>query len=582
LAHKIRKEKEITRKEIIEKYGFTPQLIKKYLPKPRTVRNPYFRSGAPLQFWKESDVQRAAATIPEIKKQIKRRKNKQNKEKRKIKDAEEFLKQFSPEMLIEEGKQLERRFFIHVGPTNSGKTYESLCALKKADTGVYLGPLRLLALEVAENLNYDGVLCSLLTGEESIPVPGATIVSSTIELCDYNEHYDVAVIDEAQMIADPFRGPNWTRAISLIDADEVHICLAPEALPVIENIVKELGSEYSVVQHERLVPFEFAGFFRDITDVEPGDALIAFSRKKVLQIAAALEKQGIKASVIYGALPPESRREEVRRFAEKETSVVVSTDAIGMGISLPIKRVIFTEVEKFDGNDTRKLNFTEIKQIAGRAGRYKMYDLGQVLTMSNVSLVKNAINSPAELIKKITIGFPKEALDYDYPLENMLKIWDSLPENELFVRADMRDAEFLLSKLKKIAQNTTKEMIYSLITCPIDIKNDKLVKYYTDCCHNIINNMPVIKPYFKENTLESCELKYHAYDVYHQLMRRIGIEDDCKEEKENLSKKINDFLKSEKTDFLKRCRICGKILDVRGRFSICDECYNAKFHLSEK
>ena len=74
-----------------------------------------------------------------------------------------------------------------------------------------------------------------------------------------------------------------------------------------------------------------------------------FSKKSVLALAAHLEKQGVRCSVIYGSLPPATRREQVRRFLEKETDIVVSTDAIGMGLNLPIRRIVFVETQKFDG-----------------------------------------------------------------------------------------------------------------------------------------------------------------------------------------------------------------------------------------
>ena len=193
------------------------------------------------------------------------------------------------------------------------------------------------------------------------------------------------------MLSDPSRGAKWVRAISLIDADNVYICLAPEALTIIENIMKKMEAEYEVVRHERLVPLKFGGEFQGISDVEPGDALITFSRKKVLEIAAQFEKAGIQASVIYGALPPASRREEVRRFSQGETKIVVATDAIGMGVSLPIRRVIFTETEKYDGKRTRPLSFTEIKQIAGRAGRFGKYDLGYALSMTDAKRIERAL-----------------------------------------------------------------------------------------------------------------------------------------------------------------------------------------------
>ena len=108
---------------------------------------------------------------------------------------------------------MKRSFVLHVGPTNSGKTYDAIEDLKKNTPGTYLGPLRLLALEMFDKINAAGIPCSMLTGEESIPVKNAQIVSSTIELCDYHTHFKTAVIDEAQLIADPDRGAAWLAAI---------------------------------------------------------------------------------------------------------------------------------------------------------------------------------------------------------------------------------------------------------------------------------------------------------------------------------------------------------------------------------
>lgn len=61
-----------------------------------------------------------------------------------------------------------------VGPTNSGKTYNALQAFKAAEKGIYCGPLRLLAMEVYDSTNADGVLCNLITGA----------VDSTLNYCD--------------------------------------------------------------------------------------------------------------------------------------------------------------------------------------------------------------------------------------------------------------------------------------------------------------------------------------------------------------------------------------------------------------
>lgn len=568
----------------MSQHHLTRSQIERFLPEPLIVYNPS-KSSSPSRLWKESEVRAVIENNRELRKALESRaKKKEQRLERAMKRAQaadDFLKQFSPEDLIEQGAQLKRHFVLHVGPTNSGKTYDALKALRNAKTGVYLGPLRLLALEMFETLNMDGIPCDLLTGEEYESIPGSEITSSTIELCDFDRELDVAVIDEAQLIADPFRGASWTNAICLVNAREVHICLAPEALSIIERLLSQMNAEYEIKNHERLVPLNFAGGFKHLSDVKPGDALIAFSRKKVLAIAAALEKEGIQSSVIYGALPPAARREETRKFAEKETTVVVATDAIGMGISLPIKRIIFVDTEKFDGVGVRPLHDSEIRQVAGRAGRFGKYDLGEVLTMNNKKLIAEGLTNDIPQIEKIQIAFPKEALEYDYPLDKLLHQWDELPENELYDRTDMKESEYLLKVLGTTASHFPKELLYALITCPVDIKNNNLVNYWFDCVRKIDNAELPKKPWFQESSLELCELKYQAYDVYHQLLRRIGIEDDCLADKERLCGKINKLLLQKKKDYLRKCRVCGKELPVTSRFNICDKCYNEPRYYSE-
>lgn len=160
-----------------------------------------------------------------------------------------------------------RNFVLHIGPTNSGKTYHALKRFAKAETGIYLAPLRLLALEIFDTLNYNGVFCSLLTGEEREDVPFAKVLSSTIETCCFDAHYDVAVIDECQLIADERRGQHWTKAILQLNADEIHLCLAPEAADLIISLLNSINASYTVNYYERLAPLKFSGTFKNLADI---------------------------------------------------------------------------------------------------------------------------------------------------------------------------------------------------------------------------------------------------------------------------------------------------------------------------
>lgn len=151
---------------------------------------------------------------------------------------------------------MKRKIIYHGGPTNSGKTYHALQRLKAADPskggGLYCGPLRLLALEVYESLNKAGVYTDLMTGQERREVPFSTHISCTVEMVSLNREYDVAVIDEIQMIGNAQRGYAWTRALLGLRAREIHVCGGLEAANVVESLVGSTGDEYELKKYERL------------------------------------------------------------------------------------------------------------------------------------------------------------------------------------------------------------------------------------------------------------------------------------------------------------------------------------------
>ena len=161
-----------------------------------------------------------------------------------------------PEWWYPKARLSKRTIIYHGGPTNSGKTYHALEALKRAENGVYAGPLRLLALEVHERLNDAGVYCSLFTGQERREVPFATHASSTIEMVSLQERYDVAVIDEIQLIGSSERGHSWTRALLGLDAREIHVCGALDASELVEDLAKKCGDDFVLKTYERLTPLK--------------------------------------------------------------------------------------------------------------------------------------------------------------------------------------------------------------------------------------------------------------------------------------------------------------------------------------
>lgn len=266
-------------------------------------------------------------------------------------------------------RSIKRKINFHVGPTNSGKTYQALERLMQSKSGIYLAPLRLMALEAFDKLNEAGIPCNLITGEEHILVKDAKHTSSTIECLNINELFDCAVIDEIQMINDQDRGWAWTKSLFGVAAKEVNIVGNEQALKHSVSLLKGVDEECNVFYKERMSELKVLDAPISIHNLQKGDALIAFSKKQVLRYAKSLIKAGKKVSIIYGALSPEVRKRQAHLFASGENDILISTDAIGMGLNLPINRVIFSSLEKYDGFSNRSLKSIEVKQIAGRAGR---------------------------------------------------------------------------------------------------------------------------------------------------------------------------------------------------------------------
>ena len=247
-------------------------------------------------------------------------------------------------------RSIRRKIIMHVGPTNSGKTYRALKRLEVAKSGWYGGPLRLLAHEVFNRMNYKGIKCNLITGEEiRIVDQNAPLTSSTIEMFSESARYDVAVIDEIQMIGDGQRGFAWTIALIGLCAKEVHLCGEEAAVPLVEEIAKELGEEVEVNRYDRLSPLKTSTEpLGDYKNIQKGDCVVAFSRKRIFEIKDQIEETTrLRCALVYGGLPPETRSMQAELFNDPTSGydVIVASDAIGMGLNLypltPRSRLIF-------------------------------------------------------------------------------------------------------------------------------------------------------------------------------------------------------------------------------------------------
>ena len=279
-------------------------------------------------------------------------------------------------------RALDRRITLITGPTNSGKSHAALDRLAGAASGLALAPLRLLAHEFREGLTLRGVPTSLATGEERIAVPGSRHLAATVEMCPLHNPVEVAIVDEAQMLHDPDRGAAWTAAIMGAPARDVFVLGAPDCAPMVRRIATLCGDPIEEVSLSRKGPLTAAPDPVRLSDLERHDALIAFSRRDVLDLRATLQGRGRRVAVVYGALSPEVRRAEAARFNDGDADILIATDAIGMGLNLDIRRVVFAALRKFDGTGSRDLTSQEVKQIGGRAGRHGRHEAGIVAVLA--------------------------------------------------------------------------------------------------------------------------------------------------------------------------------------------------------
>jgi ATP-dependent RNA helicase SUPV3L1/SUV3 len=319
-------------------------------------------------------------------------------------------------------RAMQRVIHLHIGPTNSGKTYHALKRLEKAKSGIFAGPLRLLAHEVYTRFNAKGIKCALVTGEEHrIPDGMENFMNScTVEMVPLNTMVDVCVIDEIQMLGDKERGWAWTNAFLGVQAKELHLCGEVRTEQLVRSLCRAMGEKLIIHRYERLGSLETQKQHvnqNNLKNLQKGDAIILFSRVAIHGVKKDIEKAtGKRCAVVYGSLPPETRASQAALFNDPDNDYdfLVASNAVGMGLNLSIKRVIFSTTWRRNNDGFGQLETSEIKQIGGRAGRYK--SAHSAIKQANVdnSNTDVAVTAPAVTSKAATgfvTAFSKEDLD---------------------------------------------------------------------------------------------------------------------------------------------------------------------------
>lgn len=501
-------------------------------------------------------------------------------------------------------RNITRKWTAFLGPTNSGKTHNAIQALAECRRGIYLSPLRLMALENQERIEQMGVPCSLVTGEEEIIREGATHFCCTVEEFARfrDQQWDVVIIDEVQLVADSNRGWAWVDALVSAYTPELMLTGPMLVEPSLRTLAAICGDDLEVVRKQRLSPVEVERHPVSLQNLEPGSLVVAFSRRTVLELKGLIESTGKTVSVVYGALSPEVRREQARRFRDGEAQIMVATDAVGMGLNLPAKTLCFYADEKYDGVENRKLNVQEVKQIGGRAGRFGMSESGVITafdqrTLKSIKRLFHEDDEPVDLKQfQVRPSFEHlQIISEELGEQSLLKSW------HIFIRNINFGHEFVAVLPDELAEwlELVDDPAYPLalrwvFACtPVrgglqGLASQHALRWLDDICEKRAITLPSISV---KSDLSSMESGLQVIETYIHLGKGLGElfpdQERAKEIRAELNEEITKALSKKRAPTKadkritqggqKRCERCKLPLPLLSSgLRFCQDCWNTR------
>ena len=349
-------------------------------------------------------------------------------------------------------KNSSEKIVALLGPTNTGKTFVAIEKMLEYESGIFGLPLRLLAREVYEKcVRKIGVnKVALITGEEKIVPNTAEYFICTVESMPKEKKVDFVAIDEIQMCGDKERGHIFTDRLINFRGEKLTMFLGSQ---IMKNIINNLVKNVEFKDKQRFSKLSYGGY-KKISRLDRKVAIIAFSIEEVYAIAELVRRQKGGAAVIMGSLSPKTRNSQVNLYQSGDVDYLVATDAIGMGLNMDINEIYFSNLKKFDGKKTRRLNLVEISQIAGRAGRYKNDG-----TFGTTGDCENLMSDEIENIEKHELPETKfiywrnSKLNFESP-EKLIASLELKPNDKALIRAmESLDESVLRYFLKKGANN---------------------------------------------------------------------------------------------------------------------------------
>lgn len=329
-------------------------------------------------------------------------------------------------------------------PTGSGKslvaTAGHVAALAAGERSVYTAPIKALVSEKFFQLReaLGDEMVGMLTGDATIN-PDAPVICATAEILAHQALGGTpggapthVTMDEFHYYDEPDRG--WAWQVPLLELADTRFLAMSATLGDIswlaDDLLRRTGRDVEVVTGiERPVPLSFE--YRTTSLTETVEELIAaervpayvvhftqqaateqaqaFTSLNVLTKADRQELSGVLAGVRFdtpfgkdlkrflshgvgvhhAGLLPRYRLLVERLAKEGWLRLICGTDTLGVGVNIPIRTVLFTQLYKYDGVETRILTVREFAQVAGRAGRRGYDTEGYVLAQAPPHVVEN-------------------------------------------------------------------------------------------------------------------------------------------------------------------------------------------------
>ena len=373
-------------------------------------------------------------------------------------------------------------------PTGSGKSLVALAGafamLAQGRRAVYTAPIKALVSEKFFELTaaFGPSSVGMVTGDASVNAD-AGVIACTAEIlaqralrAGSDTAADLVVMDEFHYYGDRDRG--WAWQVPLLELPKSRFLLMSATLGDTGGLRRDLTARTGrdtalVASADRPVPLDVE--YRETPLHVSIEQLLSTGRAPVyvvhftqreataraqsltsLKVLNADEKAAVKEAVggfrfdtpigkdlrrfvlagigvHHAGMLPKYRLLVEKLAQQGHLKLICGTDTLGVGVNVPIRTVLFTQLYKYDGRRTRVLSVRDFQQIAGRAGRRGFDTVGSVWVQAPQHAVENkraemrAAGDPKKLRKMVRKKPPERGYAH-YDDKTLTRLWDGTPE----------------------------------------------------------------------------------------------------------------------------------------------------------